>query len=63
MPETISEILVEVGDEIKTDEELVILEAMKMQNPIYADSSGVVKENKVKQDNEVEEGQVLLVLK
>jgi len=29
MPGTISEILVEVGDQVKADEELVILEAMK----------------------------------
>ena len=38
MPGTIKEIIVKVGDAVKEDEELVILEAMKMENPIVAPS-------------------------
>ena len=38
-----------VGDAVKEDEELVILEAMKMENPIVAPSNGTVKEIKVKE--------------
>lgn len=62
MPGTISEILVEVGDQVKADEELVILEAMKMENPITAPSSGTVKEIKVSEEDKVDTNQLLIVL-
>ncbi|MBP9020320.1 MAG: biotin/lipoyl-binding protein [Syntrophobacterales bacterium] len=62
MPGTISEILVEVGDQVKADEELVILEAMKMENPITAPVTGTVKEIKVAEEDKVDTNQVLVVL-
>ncbi|MBN2254895.1 MAG: biotin/lipoyl-binding protein [Deltaproteobacteria bacterium] len=62
MPGTIAEILVEVGDEVKADEEIIILEAMKMENPIVAPSDGVVKEIKVEEEDKVDTNQVLVVL-
>jgi biotin carboxyl carrier protein len=62
MPGTISEILVEVGDQVKADEELIILEAMKMENPIVAPSNGVVKEIKVAEEDKVDTNQLLIVL-
>lgn len=62
MPGTISEILVEVGDQVKADEELIILEAMKMENPITAPASGTVKEIKVAEEDKVDTNQLLIVL-
>jgi biotin carboxyl carrier protein len=62
MPGTISEILVQVGDEVKPDEELIILEAMKMENPIVAPAAGKVKEIKVAEADKVNTNQVLLVI-
>jgi len=62
MPGTIAEILVDVGDEVKVDEELLILEAMKMENPIVAPSDGVVKEIKVEEEDKVDTDQILVVL-
>lgn len=62
MPGTIMEVLVKVGDKVQEDDEVVILEAMKMENPIAAPGEGVVKEIKVKQDDKVETDQVLVVL-
>jgi biotin carboxyl carrier protein len=62
MPGTIAEIIVEVGDQVKADEELIILEAMKMENPIVAPSDGVVKEVKVEEEDKVDTNQVLIVL-
>ena len=59
----ILEIYVKVGDEVHEDDELLSIEAMKMENPIYADSPGFIAEIKIKPDDEVEEDQVLLVLK
>ncbi len=62
MPGTISEILVEVGDVVKADEELVILEAMKMENPICAPRGGKIKEISVSEEDKVDTNQVLIIL-
>ncbi|HPL62602.1 MAG TPA: biotin/lipoyl-binding protein [Syntrophales bacterium] len=62
MPGTITEILVQVGDQVKADEELIILEAMKMENPICAPSGGKVAEIKVSEEQKVDTNQVLIVL-
>ncbi|CFX85388.1 Biotin/lipoyl attachment [Syntrophomonas zehnderi OL-4] len=56
------EIMVETGDTIIEDDEIIILEAMKMENPIFATEGGIVKEIKVKVGQQVAEGDVLLVL-
>lgn len=56
------EILVNVGDQVELDQEVVILESMKMDVPVYADSSGQVVEISVKPGDEVGEGDVLLVV-
>ncbi len=62
MPGTIAEILVSVGDSVSIDEELIILEAMKMENPIMATANGIVKEIKVNEKDKVDTNQVLLVI-
>ena len=62
MPGTITEILVKVGDEVSADDELLILEAMKMEDPICAPSDGKVSEIKVAVGAKVESNQVLLVI-
>jgi acetyl-CoA carboxylase biotin carboxyl carrier protein len=62
MPGNIIEVVVSVGDEVKEDDELIILEAMKMENPICAPVDGVVKEIKVKEKDVVEADQVLVVI-
>ncbi|MBN2283676.1 MAG: acetyl-CoA carboxylase biotin carboxyl carrier protein subunit [Deltaproteobacteria bacterium] len=62
MPGSIVEILVAVGDEVEEDDELLILEAMKMENPVCAPSAGVVKEILVSPKEKVEVDQLLIVL-
>jgi biotin carboxyl carrier protein len=62
MPGTIAEILVEVGDTVNADDELIILEAMKMENPIVAPSGGKVAAIKVKETDKVDTNQVLVIL-
>jgi acetyl-CoA carboxylase biotin carboxyl carrier protein len=62
MPGKILEILVNVGDKVNEDDELFILEAMKMENPIYAEAGGVVKEIKVKVNDAVDTDQIMMVL-
>jgi len=69
MPEVVApmggnvwEVKVKVGDQVNEGDEVVILEAMKMELPIVAEASGVVKEVKVKKGDAVETGAVLVVL-
>ena len=62
MPGTIAEILVNVGDQVQVDDELIILEAMKMENPICSAAAGTVKEIKVKEKDKVDTNQLLIVL-
>ena len=62
MPGTIINVLVNVGDEVLEYQEVVILEAMKMENAIPSAEAGIVKEIKVKVDDKVSTNQVLMVL-
>jgi biotin carboxyl carrier protein len=62
MPGTIINILVKEGDEVLEYQEVVILEAMKMENAIPTPEAGIVKEIKVKVDDKVSTDQVLMVL-
>ena len=62
MPGTILEMLVKEGDTVEEDQELIILEAMKMENPIYATNNGTVKNIRVKVGDNVEEEAVLMIV-
>jgi biotin carboxyl carrier protein len=62
MPGTIINILVNVGDEILEYQEVLILEAMKMENAIPSAEAGTVKEIKVNVNDKVATNQVLMVL-
>jgi acetyl-CoA carboxylase biotin carboxyl carrier protein len=62
MPGKIINVLVNVGDKVAEDDELLILEAMKMENPVYAAADGVVKEIKIKKDDTVESDQLLMII-
>ncbi len=62
MPGKIMEILVHEGDSVSEEQELIILEAMKMETPIYAESTGTVKAIMVKVGDKVNEDDLLIVL-
>ncbi len=62
MPGKILEVLVNVGDKVNEDDEVIMLEAMKMENPIYAPAGGTVKEIKVKANDSVETEQIMMVI-
>lgn len=55
-------ILVKVGDTVEYEDELMILEAMKMENPIYAPVDGKVAAINVAEGNQVEPNQVLIII-
>lgn len=56
------EVKVNVGDNVSSGDEVVILEAMKMELPVITEESGTVKEIKCKKGDTVESGDVLIVL-
>ncbi len=55
-------ILVKVGDKVSREDELMILEALKMENPIYAPADGTVTAIKVAEGDQVEPDQALLII-
>jgi acetyl-CoA carboxylase biotin carboxyl carrier protein len=58
----IIEVKVEVGATVNENDELVILEAMKMEMPIVAPESGTVKEIRCKKGDSVGADDVLMVI-
>ena len=62
MPGTIIEVQVNQGDNVVEGQELMVLEAMKMENPIVSTESGKIKEINVKVDDKVATKQVMLVI-
>ena len=51
-----------VGDTVEEDEEVLVIEALKMETPVFAPCDGTVKEIRVKEGDSVEEDDVLLIL-
>ena len=62
LPGLILEVKVKVGDQIKQGQDVIIMEAMKMENHIASGMSGTVKELMVKNGDSIPEGQLLMVL-
>ena len=60
---SIWEVLVDVGDEVEEDDELVIIEALKMENPVYAPCDGTISEIRVKKGDVVEDDDVIMIIK
>jgi biotin carboxyl carrier protein len=59
---TIWKINVKVGDQVLYEDEIMVLEALKMENPIYAPQDGKIAEIKVSENDKVEANQVLMVI-
>lgn len=60
LPGTIVKLNVKVGDVVKSGDQLLVMEAMKMENNINADREGTIAEIKVKEGDAVLEGDVLV---
>ena len=60
MPGLIIDLKVKAGDVVKPGDQLLILEAMKMENILKSQGEGTVKTVKVKKGDTVEKGQVLI---
>lgn len=62
MPGIVVDVRVVVGDTVDAGQTLVVLEAMKMQNPIAAEAPGTVRAVHVKKGQAVANGAVLVEL-
>ncbi|WP_291119739.1 biotin/lipoyl-containing protein [Flavobacterium sp. UBA6135] len=60
MPGLILEINVSVGQEVKENDNLLILEAMKMENSFSSPRDGIIKSIAVKKGDTVDKGQLLV---
>jgi biotin carboxyl carrier protein len=60
MPGIVVQVLVEVGQTVSVGDPLLVLEAMKMENSVLAQRSGIVREVLVSKGADVQRGQVLL---
>jgi biotin carboxyl carrier protein len=60
MPGLILEISVAVGQEVKENDSLLILEAMKMENSFLSPRDGIIKSISVSKGDAVDKGQLLI---
>ncbi len=60
MPGLILDINIKIGQEVKENEPLLILEAMKMENVIVSPRAGIIKSVAVEKGNAVDKNQLLI---
>lgn len=60
LPGVILKVLVKEGDQVKTGDPIILLEAMKMENTILAEASGTISSISVQANASVLQGDVLL---
>jgi acetyl-CoA carboxylase biotin carboxyl carrier protein len=62
IPATVWQVRVAVGDKVAADDELVVLESMKMEIPVVAPSAGTVTTIHVAANDRVDEGDPIVEL-
>lgn len=60
LPGTVIKVLVKKGDKVSEGQDLLLLEAMKMQNRIKSDQEGTIKNVRVKEGDKVAKGVVMI---
>lgn len=58
----IVEISVSVGEEVEDGDLLVVIESMKMENEILSEYEGTVKEIRIRQNQNISQEDVMLIL-
>ena len=51
-----------VNDNVAVDEDIIILESMKMEIPVTSEISGTIKSIEVNEGDEIDEGQVVAIV-
>ena len=62
LPGTVLDVKVAAGDAVKKGQVLMIIEAMKMENEVLANSDGVIKQIVVSKGQSVKTGDALVVM-
>ena len=62
MDATVWQMLVVAGQSVSVDDEIIILESMKMEIPVVAPSNGTITSIQVSEGDAVKRGQTLLTL-
>jgi biotin carboxyl carrier protein len=62
MPGRVVNVLVAKGDEVKRDQGIIVVEAMKMENEVKSPKAGKVIEVRVEAGQTVEKGELLMVI-
>lgn len=62
MPGVVVSLTIKVGSKVKAGDQLLMLEAMKMQTSVISEQDGVVKEILIEPGTQVESGDLLIVL-
>jgi len=60
IPGIVLKILVDEGDLVKAGQDILLMEAMKMENQIQATSAGVIKKIHVRRDDAVQQDDILM---
>ncbi len=60
IPGTIKEVYIKAGDKVEQDQPLLILEAMKMENTIFAPFTGNIKEVCIKEGDRIPKGVIMI---
>ncbi|GAB0102339.1 biotin/lipoyl-binding carrier protein [Nocardia sp. JMUB6875] len=62
MVSTVQEILVAVGDAVKADDPVVMLESMKMEIPVIVEGAGIVASINVKPGDVLQPGDLIATI-
>ena len=62
MPGLVVQVMVKEGEQVKTDQPLLILEAMKMENIIKANGNGTISEIMVISGQKIEKSKLLITI-
>ena len=62
MPGRVVNVLVAAGDEVKAEQGMIVVEAMKMENELKSPKAGKVVEVKVVAGQTVEKGELMIVI-
>ncbi len=50
------------GDTVEADEEILVVEAMKMETPVFVPCDGTIREVRIKEGDEVAEDDILAII-
>jgi len=62
MPATVLRIVKNVGDSVEENEEILVIEAMKMETPIKSPKAGTINSITVSQGDKVQSGQIMVTI-